>query len=245
MVAIAADPDLGQSAKLFALCLLAYLVDPSDARQRRGGRRRQWAEAVGEMMTGESRQFGITGPAGAQVSCSAVEAVRRVIANDIPRYRVSWSRSRCPVVKTRGKNAGQPCGRSGSHRWVDRDPQTGQATEMVFCRDHYDPAAAAESHRRAQQWTANGEPVPAANAGGILARHFSADWAALYAWADPDITPLPEGKPATPPRPALRLIHGQGAPGGQQRQGWNEHPPLALRAGAAAIGDTTDRGHRE
>jgi hypothetical protein len=198
MLAICADTDLTREAKLFALCLLAYLVDPARADAKK---RRSWTQAVGEMMD----------PPGsiARRVYRPAELVRKIVADDVPRYEIPYSRGRCAVPKTRGKNAGKPCGRFAAHHWVDRDPETGEAVDVGCCRDHYSPQDEQASQVRMQQWEANGEPVPAANKGGILARHFTADWAKLYAWADPHREPLPAGKPATPPRPRLTLIRGQ------------------------------------
>ncbi|MCV7026614.1 hypothetical protein H7I77_25225 [Mycolicibacterium novocastrense] len=227
MLAISADPDLSREAKLFALCLLAYLVDPQ---RNNGDRQRSWTQAVGEMMDPpDSNVRRVYRPS---------QVVRAVIADDIPRYEIPYSRGRCPVPKTRGKNAGKPCGRYPAHHWIDRDPQTGEATEVGYCRDHYNPQAEQRAQDRVQQWKANGEPVPAANKGGVLARHFNTDWAKLYAWADPGRQPLPDGKAPTPPRPRLTLIRGQADVNHAGPGLVDDHRAPALRA----VGGTGARG---
>lgn len=208
LLRIAEDADLDQTAKLFAFCLLAYLASPERREKRRTGKGRSWTEAVGEMMFADREPPVSSAFAGETYSADATWRVQRVIANDIPRYRVNHGRVRCPVLKTRGKNIGKPCGKNATHYWVDRDPNTGEGTPEGYCSAHITTAARLRHSDRIKQWAANGKPSPPANAGGVLARHFSADWAKLYAWADPSVEPLPDGKPPTPPRPKLVLIRG-------------------------------------
>jgi hypothetical protein len=209
LLRIAADSDLNETAKLFAFCLLAYLASPERAEKRRSGKGRSWVEAVGEMMFADVRKVNVA-YVGETWTADAVWRVQRVIANDIPRYKVNHQLISCPVPKTRGKNVGKPCGKNATYYWVDRDPETGEATPEGYCSAHVTTAARLRHSDRFEQWEANGKPSPPANAGGILARHFSADWAKLYAWADPRTEPLPNGKPPTPPRPKLTLIRGGG-----------------------------------
>lgn len=195
---VAADPDLDQTAKLFAFCLAAWQASPERIEKKRTGKGRSWAQAIGEMMTGCSYE-------------RAVSTVRRVIADDIPRYEVRYERLCCPVLKTRGVNAGKPCGKNAISSWVERDPQTGAGIHVGFCSAHITAADKLRRQQLFQEWETNGRPVPPANKGGILARYFNADWVKLYAWADPTREPLPEGKPPTPPRPKFTLIHGGAA----------------------------------
>ncbi|MCA9843231.1 MAG: hypothetical protein KC491_01140 [Dehalococcoidia bacterium] len=189
LLAMAADPDLTGDAELFAFCLLAHLTE-----KRLTGRNNNWIEAVGEMMSPDADH-------GAW-SC------RRVIAKDIPRYEPPILKTRgCIALKSRGPNAGKPCGKGGS-TWLDRDPSTGEARWLSYCPRHM-PAGAHQSRQdRHRHWELNGKPMPPANTGGVLARYFSTNWAKMYAWADPHTEPSSTGKPATPPKPRLSVIRG-------------------------------------
>lgn len=207
LLRIAADDDLDQTAKLFAFCLLAYKSSP----QPRDKKRSSWAQAVGEMMTGESRTHTVNMFGEQRIYGSAIETVRRVIRNDIPRYEVPYTRIVCPIPKTRGPNAGKPCGKNTTHSWVERNPETGEGTRIGYCSGHHTRAHTIRWQQAHQQWEANGHPTPPANKGGILARHFNSNWAKLYNWADPTREPLPNGKPPTPPRPTFTLIQGGSA----------------------------------
>ncbi|SBS73903.1 hypothetical protein MHPYR_180114 [uncultured Mycobacterium sp.] len=201
---IASDPDLDQTAKLFAFCLAAYLTSPERREVKRTGKGQNWAQAVGEMMAGARGEVVL----GQDMN---VWRVRRVIANDIPRYQISFRRVTCAVLKTRGPNAGKPCGKNATHSWVERNPETGEGAHVGFCTAHVTRADQLRRRDVYQQWEANGKPCPPANTGGVLARYFRANWAKLYAWADPSIEPLPGGKPPTPPRPTFTLIQGGAA----------------------------------
>ncbi|MFV8142276.1 hypothetical protein ACNQR7_32435 [Mycolicibacterium senegalense] len=207
LLSIASDPDLTQSAKLFAFCLLAYLTGPEYRTKKRTGKARHWAEVVGEMMDATAVGHTVLGVDMAQWQ------VIDVISKDIPRYEVPFERVRCGAPKVRGPNAGQPCGRNANGgQWIDRDPMSGEGTRIGYCRDHYTNAVRIWQQERYDSWVAHGRPSPPANKGGILARHFDANWPKLYAWADPTQEPLPQGKPANPPRPKLKLIRGSATP---------------------------------
>lgn len=208
MLDIANDPDLDEKAKLFAFCLLAYLTERR-LHGRRSPKRSDWTKDVGMLMIGESEQLDVSFMDHTEVHDTAVYAVRSVIRNDIPRYVPPQGKTRCPALKARGPNAGHPCGKSVTSRWVDRDPETGEGTPVGYCRNHSHPSLDQWRRDRQLAWEANGKPQPPANRGGILARHFASNsWASLYHWADPSRAPQPEGKPATPPAPKLTLIQG-------------------------------------
>lgn len=212
LLRIAADDDLDQTAKLFAFCLAAYLASPERAEKKRTGKGKAWSQAIGEMMVGtpKVRTMNIMGEV--RQYDSAVETVRRVIANDIPRYEVPCPRNvTCPVPKTRGPNTGKPCGKNATTRWVQRDPETGEGEYLGYCTAHMTRAAQLCHQEAWRKWEENGKPSPPANRGGILSRYFNTDWAKLYAWADPHREPLPNGKPPTPPRPTFTLIQGGAA----------------------------------
>lgn len=200
---IAADVDLNETAKLFAFCLLTYLSDPERTAPQGGGAKREaWTETVGAMMCGSQERGSFRGES------HHVWKVRQVIANDIPRYQLPYHRVQCPVPKTRGQNVGKPCGRNAGSSWVEYDAETGEATHVGYCSRHLLPEHRTQRQESYQAWVEHGKPVPEANRGGILARHFNTDWAKLYKWADPHREPLPNGKPMTPPKPTLTLIKG-------------------------------------
>lgn len=197
ILAIAADPDLTGDTELFGFCLVAYLIE----RRLTGRKKENWVEAIGDMMVARESRQRAAGYDGAW-KC------RRIIAQDIPRYEPPRLETRgCIVLKTRGPNTGKPCNKGGS-TWLDRDPETGEGRWLSYCQRHM-PAGEDRSRRdRYQRWVTNGRPTPPANTGGVLARHFRANWAELYEWADPHTKPLPDGKPVTPPRPRLSVIDG-------------------------------------
>lgn len=197
MLKIASDPDLSHEAKLFAFCLLAFLTE----RRATGRKAKHWAEAVGEMMyPADSSTHTVVGPR---------RITRGIIADDVPRYETPYTAIRCPVPKARGVNTGNPCGRTPSGgQWIEFDAETGEGTHVGYCNRHITPAIHDARQTRWQAWDDNGKPVPPANKGGILARHFDTDWPALYHWAAPHRVPLAEGKPLELPRPKLALIQG-------------------------------------
>lgn len=136
-------------------------------------------------------------------------AVRSVIRNDIPRYVPPQGKTRCPALKARGPNAGQPCGKSVTSRWVDRDPRDRSAPTSRVLPQLLPPLTGPMAPSPATRLGSQRKTQPPANRGGILARHFASNsWASLYHWADPSRAPQPEGKPATPPAPKLMLIQG-------------------------------------
>ena len=189
MLTIAADPDLDADTKLFAFCLLAHLTEKRQSGHRGGVKRESWATAVGEMMhPPDSVNRKIYGPIG---------ICRRIIAADIPRYelpRVPAESIRCQAPKSRGPDAGKPCGETASGQtFIDYDPETGEGQWIAYCRNHAHPSLDEWRRERRQTWETNGHPSSPANTGGVLARYFRTDWAALYEWADPSRKPLPEG----------------------------------------------------
>jgi len=210
IVAIANDMDLDGDAKLFALCMVAHLYADRQERTRTG---KHWAKVVGGMMIGDVDRYRING------MDSGAFKVKRVIAHDIPRYEVPYKHTVCPVPKTRGPNVGKPCGRNPQRSWLEKNPETGEGAHVGYCSKHI--TRAHHDHHLAlwQRWEANGKPEPPANRGGILPRHFKANWTELYAWADPHRIPLPDGKPLTPPRPQFTLIIGGNESGGPSATG--------------------------
>lgn len=181
-----ADPDLTGDALLFSLCLLGSLTD-----RRIQGRR------------------------GAAVPFEEIRdrtglrpySIKRVIADDAPRYEPPrvFERSCCiaPMIRRDG-----PCGKHATHSWMDRDPLTGEASHVGYCRRHMTRAADLLRWDRYQQWLTQGKPVPPNNVGGVLPRYFATDWDKWYAWAAPWRVDTGPGPDPPPPRARLRLIQG-------------------------------------
>lgn len=214
MVAIAGDPDMTADLKLFAFCLNAFLADQRQRGHRGGFAREQWTTAVGEMMSPpDSLERKTLGPAG---------LCRRAISSDVPRYevpRVPSAAIICQSPKARGPEAGKPCGKPACGRSVlDHDPETGEGRWIAYCRNHSHPALDEWRIKRLQQWRDNGCPTPPRNTGGVLARHFPANWDAIYQWADLSWVPLPGRKLATAVKPQLTVLEGGASDGSYRRE---------------------------
>lgn len=138
--------------------------------------------------------------------------VRGVLRGDIRRYdaikdadsREPARRCGAPMVRRQG-----PCGNSGSRRALLTDPDTGRKQWIAACTRHVDWF---DARVRANRETCEVETVtvPAANAGGVLARHIpEIDWEDTWRDLDPDWTPPPEGEDEpTDTRPKLTLVLG-------------------------------------
>lgn len=228
MMQIASAADLDPDAKLFSLCLLAFLADQHRAGHRGG----DWAAAVGAMMS----QRGID-----RSVQDSVSLCRSIIAKDIPRYEVpalGSERLRCAAPRARGRRAGMPCGNptAGAH-FIDYDPVTGEGTWIAYCGKHSHPALDEQRRLRYRAWVDNGRPTPAPNTGGLLPRYFHADWSAVYRWADPERRPAPRWHPPGPPRPHLTLISG-----GLARSAPCDGSPLSGAVGGSGRRRLRDRG---
>lgn len=182
------DPDLDREALMFVVCMTVLIYESKTSATGRL-RMRHWPRSLAEM-------------ARADPGFAA-----RVIRNDIPRYTtpVPESGHRCTAPMIRRET----CGKKSVVSWVERDPDTGEGHWQGLCSRHWkqhdDPQ---QRQRRHEQWIANGQPTPAPNVGGVLRRYFTADWPALYQWANPDVAPAEGAKPKTPPRPKLTVLDG-------------------------------------
>lgn len=140
--------------------------------------------------------------------------VRGVLREDIRRYdaladaETSGPGRTCgaPMMRRQG-----PCGQSAGRRAMLRDPLTGRAQWLAACGRHADwfdaqvianRTALAEGPTQAER--------PAANTGGVLARHIpEIDWSEVWVKIDPSWTPPPEAEPEEiPVKPRLRLVLG-------------------------------------
>lgn len=184
------DPDLTADLLLFALALDEVIATRREQGRKKSGR--NWVSAVTELARGTEGYLRYWG--------------KHVIERDVPRYEPSDSGGRAcvaPMIRREGL-----CGKTGGCGMVDRDPDTGEGRMVWWCSRHKEIEA--QFRARAREWKANGQPCPPANTGGVLRRYFNADWAQIYRWASPHREPMEGGREATPPRPTLRLIQGEG-----------------------------------
>jgi hypothetical protein len=139
--------------------------------------------------------------------------VDAVLLTDVRRYEPPWPafgpRSVCqrPMVRREG-----PCGHDTSNGAYLTDPATGEQTWMPACRRHRDWLRLVVAANEAEL-AEHPPPRPAANAGGVLARHLpEMNWEKAWRRLRPDWTPPPEGAPYR--RPALSLVTGSGTQAG-------------------------------
>ena len=143
--------------------------------------------------------------------------LQEAVACDAPRYEMDIPRvSQCeaPMVRKKGL-----CGRHPTVvAFSSRDWADGTRIHHAFCRRHYDAGMElGRSLRERDERLRAGRgdpPRPAANTGGVLARHFpGVDWEPVYSWARTGWVP-PEQVPATYSAavPALQLLAGAEEP---------------------------------
>lgn len=181
------DPDLTGDTLLFALALDEVLA----SRRAKRPAFNTWINDVAELAWGP-------GPGDTRLY-----RVKRVIEQDIPRFEPAREPGAITCVAPMIRREGL-CGKRGTGRLIDHDPETGDARWIGLCGRHRDLEAKFEARRQA--WIANGRPSPPPNRGGVLKRYFKADWTEVYRWAAPWRTPLDGAREAVPPRPQLRLV---------------------------------------
>lgn len=137
--------------------------------------------------------------------------IRDVLRKDIRRYDAI----RDAELSTPGRTCGAPmirrtgpCGNSATIRRMLTDVDTGRRQWLAACARHREWFDARAIANRAAVDSADKAVIPAANAGGVLARHIpEIDWPALWVWFDPKWTPPPESEPEEVQlRPRLRLV---------------------------------------
>ncbi|RNL66269.1 hypothetical protein EFK50_01180 [Nocardioides marmoriginsengisoli] len=139
--------------------------------------------------------------------------LKEVLRKDIRRYdairdaELTNPGRRCgaPMIRREG-----PCNQSGSIRGLMTDPTTGRKQWLAACRRHRDWFNDRVRANRDAIGQVEEITIPAANAGGVLARHIpEIDWEHTWKKLDPDWTPPPEGEGApVEVLPRLRLILG-------------------------------------
>jgi hypothetical protein len=139
--------------------------------------------------------------------------IRDVLRKDIRRYDAiadaesSGPRRACgaPMIRRQG-----PCGKSASIQTMLTDVDTGRRQWIAACARHREWFDARTFANRQAVDTAEKVVVPAANAGGVLARHIpEIDWPALWVTLQPGWTPPPESEPEEVHlKPRLRLVLG-------------------------------------
>lgn len=138
--------------------------------------------------------------------------IDRVLRGDIRRYdalKDADSRDparRCGAPLQRRASA---CGQSASKRALLTDPMTGRKQWLAACRRHVDWFDARIRSNR-EHCEVETIAIPAANAGGVLARHLpEIAWDKVWRKYQPDWTPPPEGEdePAGS-KPRLTLVLG-------------------------------------
>lgn len=138
---------------------------------------------------------------------------QEVLRRDIRRYdalkdaEATGTARTCqaPMIRRQG-----PCGQSATLRVMLTDSVTGRKSWIAACRRHEDWFRDRTITNRAAVADAEGAQRPAANAGGVLARHIpEIDWQAVWVGLDPNWTPPPEAEPEdVPVVPKLRLVIG-------------------------------------
>lgn len=190
MVDVCKDPELTSDAKLFVLLAIALWDDSVPEGVRTIGKPRHTLRQIAEL-SGDRK---------------GLWWIQKIIRDDIPRYQPPIPEHRvctAPMIRREGE-----CGKNAISTGILYDPITGQGTWYGFCsrhRNHHDDWTIKQQNK---EWALNGRPSPPPNVGGLLRKYLKTDWDAYYAWAAPYQTPLTGAKPATPPKPELKLIVG-------------------------------------
>lgn len=149
---------------------------------------------------------------GSKAGYTSRYGIREVLRRDIRRYDALADASehdpgrRCgaPMIRRQG-----PCGNSAGLRTMLTDATTGRKQWLAACSRHRDWfEARVRANRLAVDDAAETIERPAANTGGVLARHIpEIDWPATWIKLDPNWTPPPEAEhEEVPLKPRLQLI---------------------------------------
>lgn len=210
LVAMLDDPDCGGDLLLVGVALLA-LVDL-------GRHDLRHTEAMGAAVWGTP---------------SAAWWVQEAICRDARTYepeQVWHAEALCEAPMVRRSGA---CGKSAGSERVIVDYATGRWRYVRACSRHRDWLRGVYTANRAQaphpDRPFGGAPLPAANHGGVLARHFPEfDWPTLWRRFHPRWVEHPEEEPW--PAPTLTLLVGDDAGDGAH----GRRPVLSLATGGAS-----------
>lgn len=102
---------------------------------------------------------------------------RMLLHADLPRWEPDGWLDRldthgCEYVMTRGRRAGEPCGKSASLRFRVTDPETGEWRSSAWCGQHRREGDAMYQHENARP-DRGSEPTPHPNRGGVLPCYLS------------------------------------------------------------------------
>lgn len=186
IAAMFADPDCTGDLLLLGIALLDKVVlrcETSDASAYYGAKAGLKKWQVTAALRGDIRRY---------------DALKDADSRDPAR------RCGAPMMRRQG-----PCGQSASRRALLTDPDTGRQQWVAACSRHVEWF---DGRVRANRAHCEVETVaiPAANAGGVLARHIpEIDWHVTWSKLDPRWTPPPEGEDEpTGVVPKLTLVLG-------------------------------------
>lgn len=139
--------------------------------------------------------------------------IRGVLSDDIRRYDAMkdadanspMRKCGAPMIRRQGA-----CGQSASQRTMLTDPDTGRRQWIAACRRHEDWFTARVRDNRLAVDEVEAVTRPAANAGGVLARHIpELAWEETWTKLDPKWTAPPEAEPEEVQlKPRLTLVLG-------------------------------------
>ena len=152
---------------------------------------------------------------------------RMMLRDDLPRWEPHGWLDRldthgCEYVMTRGRRAGEPCGKYASLRFRITNPETGEWRSSAWCGQHRRDGDALFQHENARP-DRGSEPTPHPNRGGILPCYLSlrdTSWEDKYreaagpGWEPPEVGVCADDWPTLTkvylvvPRPKLTLILG-------------------------------------
>jgi hypothetical protein len=130
--------------------------------------------------------------------------LRHELQRDTRTYRPPEMRGQCAAPMQRRTT---PCGRRFVVMGYHIDFATGERYEVAACSRHQDWYRSVDRLYELDRKQHPDIPMPCANSGGVLARHFTEiDWPKLWLWADPQWVEHPETVPW--PKPTLTLLVG-------------------------------------
>lgn len=157
-----------------------------------------------------------------------VRRLRWVLAGDVRTYKPPEAARDCQAPMQRRSGLCAQPGRE-VHTWRDNGTVLALMTDWVT--GEYRPISACSRHvpwaertlRANEAAKSEDPPLPLANSGGVLARHFpELNWYRLWANCDPFWQQHPEVKPW--PKPTLEVVLGEGSSTAEDDQ----RPPLSL-----------------